>query len=190
MQITTIPQLLTELNQKLSNRLQLGRDEMQGIRTGRATPALLEGIKANVYGGTILTIKELGSITNDGPMSLLVTPFDVSTIIDIEKAIVNSPIGASPKTEGKSIRVNIPPLTAEQREKFAKFVTVKIEEVKAMIRHDRDEVRKRVKAMQDEKSISEDERFRAEKDIDEKIKKATEDLEEIKRKKHDEISQI
>ncbi len=185
-----ISEIHSQLQTRIAHILTVNKEELGAIRTGRATPALLEGIKANVYGGTILTLRELASISTDGPINLLVSPFDESVIKDVEKAITTSPLGLSTRLEGKTLRVMVPALSTEQREKMNKLVSQKIEEAIEMGRKDRDDARKKVRALFEAKSISEDEKYAAEKEIDDKVKKLNIELEEVKMKKTREISEV
>jgi len=185
-----ISEIHTQLQTRIAHIMIVNKEELGAIRTGRATPALLEGIKANVYGGTILSLRELASISTDGPINLLVSPFDVSVIKDVEKAITTSPLGLSTRLEGKTLRVMVPALSTEQREKMNKLVSQKVEEAIEMGRKDRDDARKKVRALFEAKSISEDEKYAAEKEIDISAKEFSDKLDEIKKKKQEQIMSI
>jgi ribosome recycling factor len=166
-------------------------DELRQIRTGKASPSLVEDLEVAAYGGQMkMKLKELASIATDGPTSIIIDPFDPSTIQDIEKAFLTSPLQLSPRVEGKMIRIITPPLTMEQREKFAKLVNQKIEETKNNVRYYRDHARKNIKTLIDEKTITEDDKFRSEKNIDTKTKDFSDQLDELKKKKQDEIMSL
>jgi ribosome recycling factor len=117
-------------------------------------------------------------------------PYDSSTSQDIEKAILKSPLGISPQPQAGKILVKIPPLSEEQRQKLTKIVSQKIEEKKVSIRGNRDEARKKIKNLLDQKQITEDQKFRFEKEIDTVTQKATEELQTIKEAKEQEILTI
>jgi len=177
-------------SQSQQTTLQLS-DELRQIRTGKASPALIEDLDVLTYGGQMkMKLKELASISTDGPTSLVVDPFDVSTVQDIEKAFLTSPLQLSPRVEGKMIRIVTPPLSTEQREKFVKLVNQKVEDTKNSIRYHRDHARKNIKSLIDDKLISEDEKFKVEKNIDISAKEFSDKLDEIKKKKQEEIMSI
>src|SRR3989339_2228828 len=143
------------------------REELKGIRTGRAHSGMIEGLQIEAYGGMKMKLIELSSITSESIDALVITPFDPSTIPDIEKGILGSPLGLNPQTEGRRIIVRVPPLSEEQRVKFVKLVSQLIEETKNKIRYERDAIRKKIKNMEDAKELTEDDRYRLEKEIDE-----------------------
>lgn len=166
-------------------------NELRHIRTGQVSPALVEDLMVTTYGGSAtMRLMELASLSTEGPITLVISPFDQSVVQDIERAIHASPLGLSPRVDGKIIRLTTPPLTQEQREKFVKLANQKIEEGKIHIRGHRDEARKHIKVLLDEKAISEDDRFRAEKEIDGYTKDATDKLDELRQKKQDEIMMV
>ena len=118
------------------------------------------------------------------------TPFDPSIISDIEKAILKSPLGISPVVQGNRILIKIPHLSQEQREKMLKLINQKIEEKKETIRNHRDNTRKNIKNSFENKTITEDDKFRLEKDIDEATQKIMEEIKTIKDKKEKEIMEV
>jgi ribosome recycling factor len=133
------------------------KENLKSIRTGRATPSLVENLIVETYGGqTKLKLLELSTITTEGPAALSIVPFDPSTTQDIEKTILKSPLGLSPAVQGSRIIIRIPPLSEEQREKFIKIVAGIIEEKKVTIRNHRDETRKVIKTSFEKKETTED----------------------------------
>lgn len=178
----------TQSSQKTIDSL---KEDLKSIRSGRATPGLIEALQVLTYGGsTTLKLMELATITTDGPSALVINPFDPATAADIEKALQTSALGFNPQTQGSTITVRIPPLSQEQREKILKVIGQKIEEKKVQIRGHRDEARKKLRAQLDAKEITEDDKFRSEKEIDSKSQKYMEDIQEIKQKKEEEIMQV
>ncbi len=172
----------------ISNAL---KDELKGIRTGRANPGMVENLQVEAYNGTMkMKLLELAAITNEGNAALIVTPYDPATTHDIEKAIMASPLGINPQTEGTKITLRIPPLSEEQRLKYVKLVAQFVEESKNKIRFARDEARKKIKRQQDDKEISEDDRYRSEKDIDQITSTSNDELQRIKDKKEKEIMEV
>ena len=167
------------------------KDELKAIRTGRANPAMIEDIIIEAYGGsTKLRLKELSTITTDGASALLIAPFDPSTIVDIEKGILKSPLGISPQTQGTRITIRIPPMSQEQRDKYAKLIGQMIEEKRSIVRNHRDDVRKKIREEFDKKILTEDDKYRLEKEIDTLTQKANEDIAVVKTSKEAEIQQV
>lgn len=167
------------------------KDELKSIRTGRANPAMIEDIVIDAYGGTTkLRLKELSTITTDGASALLIAPFDASTIVDIEKGILKSPLGITPQTQGTRITIRIPPMSAEQREKYVKLVGQMIEEKRSIVRNHRDDVRKKIREEFDDKTLTEDDKYRLEKEIDTLTQKANEDIASVKAAKDREIQEV
>ena len=167
------------------------KEELKSIRTGRANPAMIEDIIIDAYGGsTKLRLKELSTITTDGASALLIAPFDPSTIQDIERGILKSPLGITPQTQGTRITIRIPPMSAEQRDKYVKLVGQMIEDKRSIVRNHRDDVRKKVRDEFDKKILTEDDKYRLEKEIDTLTQKANEDIAAVKAAKDTEIQQV
>lgn len=167
------------------------KEELKSIRTGRATPSLVENLIIDAYGGsTKLRLMELSTITTEGPAALSVVPFDPSVLSDIEKSILKSPLGLSPIVQGNRIILKIPPLSTEQREKFIKIVSEKVEDKKNQIRNLRDEIRKSIKTSFEKKETTEDEKFRLEKEIDNITTLLMEEIQVIREKKETEIREV
>ncbi len=167
------------------------KEELKGIRTGRSNPGMLEDLVVETYGGSAkLKLMELATISTEGAGQLAITPYDSSTTGDIEKAILKSPLGLTPSAHGGKILIKIPPLSEEQRQKITKFIHQKIEEKKVILRNHRDDSRKKVKQMFDAKDITEDQRFRIEKDIDTAIQQLNEEIQTVKEHKDKEIMEV
>ncbi len=167
------------------------KEDLKSIRTGRATPSLVENLGIEAYGGsTKLRLLELASITTEGPSALSITPYDSSIITDIEKSLFKSPLGISPAVQGNRIILRIPPLSQEQREKFIKLVSQKIEEHKGIIRNLRDNARKDIKTSFETKMITEDDKFRMEKETDAVSQKIMGEIEQLRSKKEADIREI
>ncbi len=182
---------LSQYKNSIQSITQILKDELKGIRTGRPNPGMIESMQVEAYNGTMkMKLLELASITNEGPSALLVVPFDPSTTHDIEKAIMTSPLGINPQTEGSKIIIRIPPLSEEQRIKYAKLVSQLVEESKNKVRFARDEARKKIKRLEDDKEISEDDRFRSEKEIDQITTASNDDLQKIREHKEKEIMEV
>lgn len=183
--------VLASFKQQSERAIEQLKEDLKSIRTGRASPALVENLPVKTYGGqTTLKLTELATITTDGPTALTISPFDPSTVTDIEKAIQSSALGLTPQTQGTTIIVRIPALTQEQREKILKVVGQKIEEKKVQVRNYRDEVRRKIKNNLEAKEITEDGKFRLEKEVDIQTQTYMTTIQEIKQKKEDAIMQI
>src|SRR3990167_6286908 len=159
--------IISDFKQLSAKAINFLREDLKSIRTGKSNPAILETLIVETYGGqSKLKLLELATIMTEGPSALSVTPFDPSTVSDIEKAILKSTLGLSAAVQGNRLLVKIPPLSQEQREKLVKLVNQKNEEKRNTVRNFRDDARKKVKQMFEAKDISEDEKFKLEKDID------------------------
>lgn len=174
--------IISELKQKMDKALQILSQDLGTIRAGRATSALVEHIKIKAYGGsTELTIAELATISSSDPKTLVITPFDNSTIEEIEKGLQLANLGLTVARDGEIIRVIIPSLTSERREEFVKLAKTKTEGVRVMVRQIRQEAMNKVRDQLAAKTIGEDVKFRHEKEIqketDEKIERVDEILE-------------
>ena len=164
-------------------------EDLAGIRTGRATPALVERLSVEYYGSPV-PLMQMASISVPEPRQLLIKPFDPSTIKEIEKAIQASEIGITPMNDGKVIRLNLPPLTEERRRELTKFVNARLEEARIAVRNVRRDSNKDIKEFEEEKLISEDDLKRAEDDIQKMTDRIIEEIGEIGKKKDQEIMEI
>lgn len=182
---------LNQFNQSAQKVIESLKEDLKSIRTGRATPALVENLMVLTYGGSAtLKLMELATITTEGPAALSVSPFDPSVLSDIEKAILKSPLGISPAVQGNRIILRIPQMTSEQRDKFVKLVAQKIEERRGILRNLRDSARKSIKISYENKDISEDVKFRQEKEIDLASQKFMDEVQSIKERKEQEIREV
>lgn len=162
-------------------------DEMKKVRTGRAHPDMLAGIKVEAY-GQFMPLNQVANVTaTDGTM-LVVTPFDPSTIQGITAAIrADQALGLNPADDGRVIRVPIPPLTEERRKEIVKTAAQKVEQAKVALRNVREDARKELKAAAD---LSEDIKKRAEKEIDDLTKEFTDKIDAAFKVKSDEIMKV
>lgn len=183
--------LLQDFQQNIIKTIQSLREDLKLIRTGRASPALIEDLLVETYGGqTKLKLLELATITTNGPTGLLIAPFDPAVVSDIEKAVLKSSLGLSPSVQGSKIMIKIPALSQEQREKVIKIIGQKVEEKKNIIRNHRDDTRRKIKLQLEQKTITEDDKFRTEKEVDDITHKNIEDLQQIKESKEKEIMEV
>src|SRR5512136_678354 len=164
-------------------------DDLAGIRTGRATPALVEKLPVDYYGAPTPLI-QLASISVPEPRSLLIKPFDPSTLKGIERAILISDLGLTPNNDGKQIRLNLPALTEERRQELVKVVHHRLEECRVSVRNVRRDLHNELREYEKEKMISKDDLVRGE----EELQKVTDHwIEEINKhgvKKEHEIMEV
>jgi ribosome recycling factor len=149
-------QSLTNADQKMRKSLDVIQRELVTIRTGRASPALIEHVKVD-YAGSVLPLNQLASITTPNASMLIVQPWDKSSMNIIEKAILKSDLGLTPINDGRMIRINIPQLSEERRQELLKVVRRRIEEGKIAVRNVRRDSLEELKTQEKDKNISQDE---------------------------------
>lgn len=161
-------------------------EEMKKVRTGRAHPDMLAGIKAEAY-GQYMPLNQVANVTVSDATMLLVTPFDPANIPSITAAIrADSTLGLNPSDDGRVIRVPVPPLTEERRREIVKTASAKVEEAKVALRGIREDARKDIKAAE----LPEDSQRRAEKEIDDLTNEYSTKVDEAFKAKEAEIMQI
>lgn len=167
------------------------KEEIKTIRAGKVNPSLLENIVIETYQGQMkLKLKELAAITNYDNFTLIVKPYDPSIIQDIEKSLLKSPMGITPRLENNQFKILFPPLSQEQRIKYLKLLNQIVEQGRNLIRKYRDEARKKIKISFEAKEISEDQKYRLEKLIDDEAKKILNEIDVVKNSKEEEISNL
>jgi ribosome recycling factor len=165
------------------------RQQLSSIRTGRASPALVENLSVEAY-GDILPLNQLATISTPDPRMIIIQPFDASMIRAIEKAIQISELGLNPNNDGKMVRLNLPQLNEERRKELVKQVRQRVEESKVALRNIRREALDDIKQLEAEKMISEDEQRRGGEKLQETVDKATRELEHIGAHKEAEVLEI
>ena len=170
-------EILSELRQKMNKAVDALKKDFLKIRTGRASTALLDGIKVDCY-DTQMPIDQVATIATPESRLLTIQPWDQTIMGSVEKSILKSELGLTPMNDGKIIRISIPPLTEERRKELAKLARKMAEENKISIRNFRRETNEMLKELKAEKEISEDELYRSQDDVqkitDEFIKKVDE----------------
>ena len=184
-----IKDALKDAEHRMQGALRALEEDLAGIRTGRATPALVERLEVEYY-GTPTPLMQLASISVPEPRQLLIKPFDPSTLRAIERAIQTSDLGINPNNDGKNIRLILPQLTEERRRELVKVVHHRVEEARVAIRNVRRDVKKDLKEFEDEKLISEDERKRAEDKLDDLTKEYIEKAEALGERKEKEVMEV
>jgi len=167
------------------------KTEIAAIRTGRAVPALIENIVCNAYGGASrLTVKELGTITTSDSQTLLVQSWDPSVIGEIRQGILAANVGLTPVIDNNVIRISVPSLTTERRQEYVKLLHQKMEESRVTVRNIRQDKMREIKTSFEGKSLSEDEKFKAEEDLQKLTDEFIGRVEELGKKKEQEIMAI
>jgi ribosome recycling factor len=189
MEEAMIKDILKESDVRMKSAVEVMETDLSGIRTGRASPALVERLKIDYYGSPTPLI-QLATISVPEPRMLLIRPFDGSTLKGIERAILASELGLTPNNDGKVIRLNIPPLTEERRRELVKVVNNRIEEARIAIRNIRRDLMKDLREFEHEKLITEDEREEGEEQLQKETDKMIELVEAIGQKKEKEIMEV
>ena len=161
--------------------------EISGVRTGRASTAILENIKVNAYDQT-MPLNQVGSTSIQMPRDILITVWDQSIVANVAKAIEISDLGLNPQVAGNVIRVHLPELTSETREILSKKIKQTIEDNRIKIRHAREEANKSVQKMFDADEISEDDKFKLKEEIQKETDKANKEIEVLLENKVQEIN--
>ncbi|WP_456431926.1 ribosome recycling factor [Thermosulfuriphilus sp.] len=173
--------LIKQTKEKMEKSLEAFRREIARVRTGRASVALLDGIKVEYYGNP-MPLNQVATISVAEGRTIIIQPWDASIISEIEKAIMRSDLGLTPTSDGKILRINVPPLTEERRKELVKLVRKMAEECRVALRNVRREALDKLKTMKKDKDISEDDFYRGQDDVqkvtDEFIKKVEKILEE------------
>ncbi len=180
---------LRESEDRMKGALKSLEESLATIRTGRASPALVEKLAVEYY-GTPTPLMQLATISAPEPRLLTIKPFDATSIKTIEKAILASDLGLNPSNDGKLIRLAIPPLTEERRRDLIKVVHHRLEESRVAVRNVRRDVHNDLRDFEKEKLISEDELKRGEDELQKLTDKYVELIEATGKKKEEEIKQI
>ena len=184
-----IKDALTEAENHMKGAIHALEDNLATVRTGRASPALVERLMVEYY-GTPSPLQNLATITAPEPRMLLIKPFDASTLKEIEKAIRNSDLGLNPNNDGKVIRLNLPPLTEERRRDLIKVVHHRLEEARVAIRNVRRNVHDDMREFEKEKLISEDELKRGEVELQKLTDKYVAKVDELGARKEADIKEV
>ena len=184
-----IKDAMKEAEARMKISLQALEDDLAGIRTGRATPALVERLPVDYYGAPT-PLQQLATFSIPEPRQILIKPFDASSIRDIERAIQASDLGLTPSNDGKSIRLTLPPLTQERRQDLVKVVGQRVEEGRVAVRNIRRDTIKDLREFEEEKMISEDDLKRGEEEIQKLTDKYIEEMNKVGENKEEEILEV
>lgn len=162
--MSMVDDIYNDLRDRMDKTVQALIKSFTKIRTGRATPALLDGLSADYY-GTPTPLSQMAAITAPEPRLLMIQPWDTQAIGEIEKAVLKSELGLTPQNDGKVIRISIPTLTQERRKDLSKLVKKNAEEAKVALRNIRRDANELLKELKKEKEISEDDQKKAEGEV-------------------------
>lgn len=178
----------TQFKQKSSEVSEWLTREFSGIRTGRATPAILDGVLVEAYGSQ-MPINQVATIAPEGPRMIRISPWDNGQIKAVEKAIIASGLGLSVTVDGNGLRVIFPELTADRRTALLKIAKQKLEDAKTTLRSERERVVKDIDVQEKAGTISEDDKFRFKTELQKMVDENGRKLEEVFEKKEKEISE-
>src|SRR5690349_1446930 len=184
-----IKDLMKDAEQRMHSAIQSLTDDLASIRTGRASPSLVEKLPVEYY-GTPTPLMQLASISVPEPRALMIKPFDVGSLKDIEKAISNSGLGLNPNSDGKVIHLNLPPLNEERRRDLVKQMNHRLEEARIAVRNIRRDSHNDMRDFEKEKLISEDELERGEVELQKLTDRFIEEVAEHGKKKEAEIMEV
>jgi len=178
-----------EADERMKGAVQALEEDLAGIRTGRASPALVERLHVEYYGNPTPLI-QLATISVPEPRQLLIRPFDASSLKAIERAIQASDLGLNPNNDGKIIRLFLPPLTEERRRDLVKVVHSRAEEARIAVRNIRRDSIKDLREYEQEKLISEDDQERGEEELQKITDKFIEEVNSVSGRKEKEILEV
>lgn len=182
--------ILATVRKDMQKALDNLRQDFNTVRTGKASPQLVENIMIKAYGGTApLRVMELATISATDAHTLLITPFDQATLHEIERGIADAQVGLNPIVDGQMLRINLPPLSEERRREFVKLIQQKAEAGKVTLRHARHEGMEQAKKME-EQDVSEDEIVRIEKEIQKLTDEFTQKLGQMEKEKEEELMKV
>lgn len=184
-----IDDILNEIRQKMKATLAVYEQDLQGLRSGRASTALVDRMQVEYY-GQATELRQLATISTPEPMQIQIRPFDKTAVKAIEKAIQQSDININPNVDGDTIRLNMPPLTRERRQELVKFLHKRMEDARIAVRNIRRSGNDDLKDFEKEKMISEDEAERGQAEIQKLTDKTIAEIEEIGKNKEKEILEV
>jgi ribosome recycling factor len=182
----TSDEILFDAEERMEKAANVLKDELRGLRTGRATPALVDSIKVEAYGSP-MPLKALATISTPDPQQIIIKPFDPGLLKEIEKAIRSSDLGMTPNNDGKLIRLQVPPMSGEQRQKMVQRIKKLAEEAKVAIRNIRRDANKQFDQAEKAKEMTEDDRDKGKEDVQDLTKKYEDRVTEMADKKAKEV---
>jgi ribosome recycling factor len=182
----TSDEILMDTEERMEKATNVFRDELRGLRTGRATPALVDGLRVDYYGSPT-PLKQLAQISTPDAQQIVIRPFDASVLKDVEKAIRSSDLGMSPNNDGKLIRLTVPPMSGDQRTKMASRIKKSAEDAKVACRNVRRDGNKHYDSAEKNKEMTEDERDKGKEEVQTLLKTYEAKVEDMAAKKTKEI---
>ncbi|MFQ5736729.1 MAG: ribosome recycling factor [Thermodesulfobacteriota bacterium] len=182
-------EILSDARKRMEKAIEALNHELGGLRTGRASIAILDGVKVDYY-GTVTPINQLATLSVPESRTITIQPWDISQVNAIEKAIMSSDLGLNPSNDGKVIRINIPQLTEERRKELVKLARKYGEECKVAIRNVRRDANEAYKKLEKEKQISQDELKKHQQDVQDLTDAQTARVDEILPRKEAEIMEV
>ncbi len=184
-----VNEALAEAETRMKGAVRALEEDLAAIRTGRASPALVERLPVDYYGSPT-PLMQLATISAPEPRLLTIRPFDPGSLKTIERAILASDLGLTPSNDGKIIRLTIPPLTEERRHELVKVVRARVEEARVAVRNVRRDVHDDLREFEREKVISEDELRRGENELQKVTDRFIERIQEIGQRKEAEVLEV
>jgi ribosome recycling factor len=182
----TSEEILFDAEERMEKAVNVFRDELRGLRTGRATPALVDSLRVEAYGSPT-PLKQLAQISTPDPQSIVIRPWDQSVLKEVEKAIRSSDLGMSPNNDGKMIRLQVPPMSGEQRQKMVTRIKKSAEEAKVACRNIRRDANKHFDQAEKAKEMTEDERDSGKDEVQKLTKQYEDKVQEMADKKSKEV---
>lgn len=184
-----LKEVFKEAEERMKGAILSLEEDLAGIRTGRAHPALVEKLSVEYY-GMPTPLVQLASISIPEPRMILIRPFDAATLKTIERGILASDLGLTPNNDGKQIRLNLPPLTEERRRDLVKLVHNRLEEARVAVRNVRRDMIKDLREFEQEKMISEDELKKGEEELQKITDHFIQEINQVGEKKEKEILEV
>ncbi len=181
--------VLDDMKSHMEKTLGVLKGEFQKIRTGRASTNILDSVKVDYY-GNLSSISQVATLAVPEPRTITISPWEAKIIPAIEKAIMNSNIGLTPSNDGKTIRLNLPPLTEERRKEIVKDLKKKAEEDKIALRNIRRDAIDKLKKLEKDKSVTEDELKKLEKEVQDVTKNYEAKVDEAVAHKEKEVMEV
>src|SRR2546421_1561144 len=173
----TSEEILFDAEERMEKAVGVFQGELRGLRTGRATPALVDSIRVEYYGSPT-PIKQLAQISTPDPQSIIIKPYDQSVLKDVEKAIRSSDLGMSPNNDGKMIRLQVPPMSGEQRQKMVQRIKKSSEDAKVACRNIRRDANKHFDVAEKDKEMTEDDRDKGKEQVQTLLKQFEDKVQE------------
>ena len=182
----SVEDILLDAEERMEKAIAKLKQDLTGIRTGRANPGMVDSLRVEAYGSP-LPVKQIASVSAPEPQQIVIRPFDPSITKDIEKGIIASDLGLAPQSDGKVIRLNIPPLSGEVRRKMVARTKELAEEMKVAVRNVRRDANKAADQQQKDKTLSEDECKSTKDEVQELTKKFEDQANDLAKSKEAEV---